>query len=118
MSKYELAQTFIRAMPLLILLPAYIFLLRTKWYWRFCAMFVLAWVVIAISTLLFWQYSIEYAPTEEIRTGLAMKDGGPLLFGTMFGWAFGLVYLVVFEISNVVYVLLSRVFAKAEPKNA
>ncbi|MBQ4812482.1 hypothetical protein J8M20_14085 [Pseudoalteromonas luteoviolacea] len=55
------------------------------------AIVLLGWGVIAGSTLLFWWYSIEFAPTEEIRLNLAKKDGAPKVVGTLFGWVFALI---------------------------
>ncbi|QFT54453.1 hypothetical protein FIU95_07790 [Microbulbifer sp. THAF38] len=112
MSLYELIQNTIRVVPVVVLLPAFLYLLRLKWYQRFGVMFVLGWVVFAASTLLFWSYSINYAPTQETMTDLAQRDGAPRLFGTLFGWAFGLILLFIFEATRLIYIgfnpLISR----------
>jgi hypothetical protein len=97
MSAYEIIQHTIRLSPFVILLLTYIFLHQFKWYQRLAVMFFLGWAVIAASTLLFWSYSINYAPDQETAMYLAQKDGAPRLFGTLFGWVFGLIYLLILE---------------------
>ena len=103
MSLYEFIQNLIRLSPIFIMLPSFIFLLRLQWYKRFGIMFLLGWLVFAASTLLFWSYSINNAPNEEIMIDLAQRDGASRVFGTLFGWAFGLVLLFIFELSRLFY---------------
>lgn len=112
MSLYEIIQNIIRLLPIILLLPTFIFLLRFKWYQRLAFMFLLGWAVIAGSTLLFWGYSINYAPSQEVATDLAQRDGAPKLFGTLFGWAFGLALLSVFEATRLIYIGLSSFIGK------
>jgi hypothetical protein len=107
MSLYEIIQNIIRLSPIILLLPAFMFFLRFKWYQRLGFMFVLGWLVIAGSTLLFWGFSISYAPSQEIAIELALRDGAPRLFGTLFGWAFGLAILFIFEVTRLSYIGLS-----------
>lgn len=112
MSLYELIQNSVRLAPIMILLPTFLYLLRFKWYKRFGVIFVLSWVVFATSTLLFWSYSIDYAPTQEIKVDLAQRDGAPRVFGTLFGWAYGLVLLFVFEAARLIYIGLNSLNSK------
>lgn len=118
MNLYELIQNMIRLAPIIILLPTFLFLLRFKWYQRFGLMFVLGWAVFAGSTLLFWSYSINYAPTQEIMTDLAQRDGAPRVFGTLFGWAFGLILLFLFEATRLIYIGLNSLNSRLKKKNA
>jgi hypothetical protein len=57
--------------------------------------------------LLFWSFSINYAPSQEVAIDLAQRDGAPRLFGTLFGWAFGLAILFIFEVARLSYISLS-----------
>ena len=118
MSLYELIQNAIRLFPIIILLPTFLYLLRFKWYQRLGAMFILGWVVIAVSTLAFWSYSINYAPTQEIMADLAERDGAPRVFGTLFGWAFGLIFLVLFEVVRSIYIAFNRLARRLNQINA
>ena len=118
MSLYELIQNAIRVSPIIILLPTFLYLLRFKWYQRLGAMIILGWLVIAVSTLVFWSYSINYAPTQEIITDLAQRDGAPRVFGTLFGWVIGLIFLVVFEVIRLIYIAFNRLARRLNLKNA
>jgi hypothetical protein len=118
MSLYELIQNMIRLAPIMILLPTFLYLLKFKWYQRFGVMFALGWVVFAASTLLFWTYSINYAPTQDLMVDLAQRDGAPRVFGTLFGWVFGLVLLFVFEATRLIYIGLNSLTSKLKQKNA
>lgn len=118
MSAYEIIQNTIRLAPLVILLLAFIFLHRFKWYQRLGVMFFLGWAVIAASTLLFWSYSISYAPDQGTAMTLAQKDGAPRLFVTLFGWGFGLVFLLILEAMRFAFTVLKLVAGKIKKLNA
>ena len=110
MSQYEIIQNLIRLMPILLILCIFVLLIRHRWYWRLSIIAVSGWLIVASSTMLYWWYAIEYAPSQEIQFELAKKDGAPRLFGTLFGWAFALVYLAVLELIHGLYLLGSRLF--------
>ncbi|MDQ7049939.1 MAG: hypothetical protein Q9M92_10530 [Enterobacterales bacterium] len=118
MNTYEIIQNMIRLIPLAVLLPLFIYLLHLKWFARFGVMFVVGWLIVAISTLIFWKYSIDYAPNEEVLSRLTEKDGAPKLFGTLFGGVFGLMYFVVFEIVRVLYVIIQSAISWVKLRNA
>ncbi|TLM72660.1 hypothetical protein ACONUD_07500 [Microbulbifer harenosus] len=109
MYQYEFIQNMIRLIPVIMLLPSFLALLRFKWYLRLGAMFFLGWIVVAGSTLLFWEYSIMYAPNEEIKMDLAQRDGAPKVFGTLFGWVYGLIILFIFELTRLIYLGVRKV---------
>lgn len=97
MTLYEFIQNIIWLAPILILAATFTYLLRFKWYWRLVVIVLLGWVVVAGSTMLFWSYSFHYAPTDEIKMDLALRDGAPKVFATLFGWVYAFVLLVFFE---------------------
>ena len=43
---------------------------------------------------------------------LAQRDGASRVFGTLFGWAFGLVLLFIFELSRLIYLGLISTIIK------
>ena len=118
MSLYELIQNMIRLAPIVVLLVSFLYLLRFKWYQRLGVMFILGWVVIAVSTIAFWSYSINYAPTQEIMADLAKRDGAPRLFGTLFGWVFGLIFLFVFEAIRLICIAFYSLVHRLNQKTA
>ena len=109
MNMYDVIQTSIRLMPVLILLMAYVYLLRFAWHKRIVVMFLLGWLVVGSTTMLYWHYSITYAPSPEVQLELAQQDGGAQMFGVLFGWAFGLALLCIFEAARWVVLGVSAV---------
>ena len=97
-SMYDLLQNIIRITPLLILVGLFVGLNGKKWYWRSFFVVVVGWLVFAISTNVYWWYAFQYAPNDEVRSSVALKDGAPRVFVALFGWAFALVFLIVAEL--------------------
>lgn len=59
----------------------------------------------------FWSYSFNYAPTEEIKHQVAMKDGAPVVFSLFFGWAYAFGIMIIYDIIYKIYLyLLQRLF--------
>jgi len=117
MYQYEFIQNMIRLIPVIILLPSFLVILRFKWYLRLGMMFFLGWMVVAGATLLFWEYSITYAPSEEIKMDLAQRDGAPKVFGTLFGWAYGLIILFIFELNRLIYLGVRKAHNRLKQKS-
>ena len=112
MDHYELIKNVIRITPILLMVGSYIYFLKLKWYKRFAPMFLIGWCVIAVSTWVFWSYSFNYAPSHEIQAAVALKDGAPRLFGVMFGWAYGLVILLLLELINLARYSIIKIRSK------
>ncbi len=118
MEIYELIKNIIRVMPLLCLVVVYIYILKNRWYRRVGIMFFAGWFFVASSTCIFWWYCFNYAPNDEIREYVAQKDGAPRLFGTLFGWVFGLILLFILEFTNLLYKGIRIITDRIRLKNA
>lgn len=118
MEIYEIIKNVIRFGPLLSLAFVYLYLLKYRWYNRIGLMFFIGWFFVGASTYLFWWYSFSYAPNEEVRSYVAQKDGAPRLLGTIFGWAYGLVLLLIFELVRLSYLGIILIKTRISGKNA
>jgi len=109
---YELLKTLIWTLPWTVMVLVFIFLARARWYKRVPVLFLVGWGIVALSTMLFWEYSFDFAPNEEIRTQVGMKDSAPRAFGTLFGWVYGLVILSLLELCNLLRRAALRMIAR------
>jgi hypothetical protein len=97
MEEYETIKYLIRMMPIAAIIISSLLLLKIKWPLRITIVFFIGWVAIFYSTQLFWDYSFNYAPTNEIQREVGLKDGGPRVGSLYFGWVYALIILLVTE---------------------
>jgi len=95
---YDLLQNIIRISPFFIMAGLFVGLNGKEWYWRSFFVIAVGWLVFAVSVNVYWWYAFQYAPNEEVRSSVALKDGAPRVFGMLFGWVFSLAFLLVAEL--------------------
>lgn len=98
MSNYELITNAIRLAPLLIMILVGLSLIKKKAVFRVPVIFLAGWLVMIAITFVYWHYAIEYAPSEEIRYELTLKDGGAKTGSLFFGWFYSLIFVLIFEV--------------------
>ena len=98
MSDYELITNAIRLAPLLIMILVGLSLFKEKAAIRVPVIFLTGWIVMIAITFVYWHYAIEYAPSEEIRYELTLKDGGAKTGSLFFGWIYSLIFVLLFEV--------------------
>jgi hypothetical protein len=97
MEEYETIKNLIRMMPIAAIIISSLLLLKIKWPLRITIVFFIGWVAIFYSTQFFWDYSFNYAPTDEIQREVGLKDGGARVGSLYFGWVYALIILLVTE---------------------
>jgi|GEM_PF-1931160 len=98
MSDYELITNAIRLAPLLIIILVGLSLIKKKAVIRVPAIFLVGWIVMIVFTFVYWHYAIEYAPSEELKYELTLKDGGAKTGSLFFGWIYSLAFILIFEV--------------------
>ncbi|WGL15188.1 hypothetical protein PVT68_10420 [Microbulbifer bruguierae] len=109
MSLYELTRSAISLAPAMVLAISFIFLRQYTWYFRLGLLFFGGWILIAGSTYIFWTYSINYAPDQEILAELSRRDGAPRLLGVLFGWAYAIVVYFILESFRLLFIGLRSI---------
>ncbi|WP_158643618.1 hypothetical protein [Ketobacter alkanivorans] len=112
MNQYEFVQEAILCIPLAVLAVVFVKTLHISWYFRAIIMIMVGWGMIAGAVNLYWEYSINFAPTDEMAMEHALKDGAPRVFGTFFGWMYGIVLYCVFELIRLIWVLTKVIVNK------
>jgi len=97
MSEYDIICNLLRIAPLVIIQALLLLLRRRAFYIRYPLVLLIGWLVIGASTVMYWDYAHEHAPTEELRMEIGRKDGAPRIFGVVFGWVFALFFMVISE---------------------
>ena len=108
MEQYEIIKTILRLLPILSIYIVFIFVRNLKWQYRYSIVTIVGWVIVFISTKLIWDYSFHYAPTQEISHEVAMDDGAPIAFSSIFGWVYALILMLIFDTIHKGYLYLSR----------
>jgi len=106
MQQYEIITTIPAILPILSILIIFMFVKNLKWTYRYPIVVIGGWVIVFLSTILFWHYSFNYAPTKEIQQQVAMSDGAPVAFSYIFGWVYALLLMVVMDVLHKLYVYL------------
>jgi hypothetical protein len=97
MDEYEAIKSIISLSPVAIIAVLRVLLIKLEWPLRLPVVFVVGWIAIFYSTQIFWDYSFDYAPTEEIKRYVASKDGGPRIGSLYFGWIYVVFIMLVME---------------------
>jgi 4-hydroxybenzoate polyprenyltransferase len=97
MDEYETIKSIISLSPVVIIVVLSVSLINQKWPLRLLIVFVVGWMAIFYSTQMFWDYSFDYAPTEEIKRYVASKDGGPRVGSLYFGWVYVVFIMLLME---------------------
>ena len=118
MSQYEFVQEAILYIPLAVLAVVFVKTLQIAWYFRAIIVIMVGWGVIAGAVNLYGEYSINFAPTEEVAMEHALNDGAPRVFGTFFGWMYGIVLYCVFEFIRLLCVLTNVIVNKVRTRHA
>ena len=108
MEEYEMMKTVLNLLPILSIFIVFIFVRNLKWHYRYFITVLLGWIIVAASVTLFWDYSFNYAPAQEIQHQVAMKDGAPVAFSHIFGWVYALILMLIFDTIHKGYLYLSR----------
>ncbi len=108
MEQYEIIKTILRLLPILSIFIVFIFVRNLKWYYRYLITVLLGWIIVFVSVALFWDYSFNYAPTQEIRHQVGMKDGAPVAFSSIFGWVYALILMLIMDGVHKSYLHLSK----------
>ena len=103
MNEYELIKSLIRLIPLISIFGMSCFMLRFKWFYRLPIVFLAGWLIIIFTTQMFWDYSFDYAPTEEIMAEVGSKDGGARVGSIIIGWVYAIVIMLSFELVKLAY---------------
>jgi hypothetical protein len=98
MEEYETIKNLIRMIPIAAIIISSLLLLKIKWQLRIIIVFFIGWVAIFYSTQFFWDYSFNYAATDEIQREVGLKDGGPRVGSLYFGWVYSLIILLSIEL--------------------
>lgn len=117
MEQYEIIKTILRLLPPVLIFIVFIFVKNKNWYFRYPTVILLGWVIVSLSANFFWSYSFDYAPTEEIKHQVGMKDGAPLLTSLLFGWIYAFVLMIVYDIIYRIYLYLSQRLFSTPNKN-
>lgn len=112
MSEYELARNALRVIPFILIIFLSIILSKKPWFLRYAVVFILGWIAIIIFTQLFWDFSIKYAPTDEIRIDLSRRDSGPRVGALFLGWIYVAFLMVIFELIMFITRLVKKRFYK------
>jgi membrane-associated HD superfamily phosphohydrolase len=97
MDEYETTKSIISLLPVAVIAVLSVSLIKVKWPLRLLIVFFVGWVAIFYSTQLFWDYSFEYAPTDEIKKYVASRDGGARVGSLIFGWVYVLIIMLAME---------------------
>jgi len=108
MEQYETIKTALGWLPILSIFMVFIFVRNLKWQYRYLIAVLLGWAIVFISTKLILDYSFHYAPTQEIALDVAMSDGAPVAFSSIFGWVYALILMLIFDAIHKGYLYLSR----------
>ena len=95
-------------LPFAIVLGLTIACRRQRWWVRYSIVLGVGWVVLVLFTHLYWEFAIDYAPTEELQEDLMRRDGGPRLFAFLFGWLFAGLLMAPIEIARAGWLWLRR----------
>lgn len=109
---YELIQSIIRILPILVLAAIFIYLLRVKWYVRSIFMVLIGWGTLVIFVHIYWWYAFKFAPTPELQNEIALKDSGPLSATYIIGWAYSLVFYFFLELVALLTKTTKRIFKR------
>ena len=117
MEQYEIIKTILRLLPITLIFIVFIFVKNKNWYFRYPIVILLGWVIVFLSVQFFWSYSFNYAPTEEIKHQVGMKDGAPAVGSLFFGWIYALVLMIAYDIIYKIYLYLLQRFFRTPNKN-
>lgn len=112
MQQYEIITTILAVLPILSLLIIFMFVKNLKWTYRYPIVVIGGWVIVFLSTILFWHYSFNYAPTKEIQQQIAMSDGAPVAFSYIFGWVYALILMLIMDSIYKSYVYLLKKYRR------
>ncbi len=108
MEQYEIIRTALRLLPIVSILIVFVFVKNLKWYYRYLITVLLGWIIVFVSVALFWDYSFNYAPTQEMQHQAGMEDGAKIASSFMFGWVYALILMLIFDIVHKSYLYLSK----------
>jgi len=108
MEQYEIIKVILRLLPIFSIFIVFILVRNLKWYYRYMIAVLLGWIIVFGSVVLFWDYSFNYAPTQEIQHQVAMKDGAPIAFSSLFGWIYAFILIFIFDMIYKVYLYLVK----------
>ena len=106
MQQYEIIKTALSLLPILSIFIVFIFVRNLKWQYRYPIVVILGWVIVFVSVGLFWDYSFNYAPTQEIQQQVVMNDGAPTAFSFIFGWVYALILMLIMDGLHKLYLFL------------
>ena len=97
MTVYDLSRYAIELAPL-ILVPALMYAFRRlPKVIRLTAVVLLGWLGLFLLVEWYWSFSINHAPNQRVAEDLAMSDGAPMTFASVFGWLYVVVYIAIIE---------------------
>lgn len=82
----------------LVSVPVMMLTVRTlRRRWRLPLEVLAAWALLIVFALSYWDFSVAYAPTEDMRADLASRDDGPRSGAVLFGWVWAAPYVLLLE---------------------
>ena len=97
MTFYETVQRVLQFAPL-ALVPALMFAFRRqRASVRYLGVILLGWVGLFALVVVYWAFSVNYAPDERLAGEFASRDGAPTTFALFFGSIYVAVYVALLE---------------------
>lgn len=112
MEQYEIIKTVLRLLPILSIFIVFIFVRNLKWQYRYLIAVLLGWDMVFVSVALFWDYSFNYAPTQEIQHQVGMGDGAKIASSFMFGQVYALILMLIMDGLHKLYLYLFSKYKK------
>jgi hypothetical protein len=71
---------------------------------------LLEWVGLVALVVLYWDFSVDYAPDERLAAEVASREEAPTTFALLFGWVFVAAYVALPEAVRVTWLWSRRHF--------
>lgn len=108
MTAYDLTRHAIEVAQWLVV-PALMYALRrAPVLLRLGGVVLLGWIGMSCLVLLYWNYAVGHAPSQELAEYFAARDGAEISFAYHYGWEFVIVYMALLEAARITFVWAKR----------
>jgi hypothetical protein len=113
--RFALIQTSLQYGWFVAVLVIVVALRRQPWRRRLPLAVLASWAVLVLFVLSYWNFSVDYAPTEEMQADFAGRDGGPSIGAVVFGWLHATIVVgameMAFGVGRVLEIAITRLSA-------
>ena len=99
-------------MPFILITLLYSFLKNRSWKVRYPVMIFSGWAIFLVFVIALNAYSVDYAPTAELRAKALSGDGAKNAFALFFGWIYSLIFLLFLESVYKIISYIRKYFGK------